>query len=256
MSEAIQIGETVRPIRGNDEAMTVNRFGLANASVKWSCIWSRLMTVLNENLYYNAPHPDFPNLLIQDRQVAREPGNIATITAQYQGPTFAEGSGALPGPEYNSDISMSSEPIETNAFFQDLTAVQLRQVQQWFENVGANSTITAFPGDWVKLQKLLAGKKLKGQTNYLRPGIIHSIDYVSYSRPLSLVSRIGLVQTSVTNGPTLPSGQNWLFTSLTWKLAGAIYSVNEKYQASGPGGWDPDFYKSATSNSNTFNPPF
>lgn len=256
MSDPIQIGETVRPIRGNDETMTINQFGLANSNVKWSCIWSRLMTVLTENLYYGAEHPDFPSLCITDRSVQREPGNIAVIQATYEGITSNGDNTTLANPEYNSDISTTSEPIETNAFFQDLTAIQLRQVQQWFENVGANSTITDFPSDWINLQKVLAGKKLKGQTNYLRPGIVHSIDYVSYSRPLSLVSKIGLVQNSVTNGPTLPSGQNWLFVSLTWKLSGNIYSVNEKYQASGPGGWDPDFYKSATSKPTTFNPPF
>lgn len=236
-----QIGDTVTAHRQADERFVINRFGIGEFTLNWKFYYPRMEAILRDQLYYGAPHPDFPQLLLEDREGGRENGNIGVITTVYRGATFNP-SDPLPAPEYNTDISLSSEPLPTNSRYKTLTSTELRQVQKWFDSIGEENQGDAIPSGWRDLMQEYAGKLLKGQTSYLRPGTIHTINYISNSRPGQKLKYMGKVIGSPKGAPSLPDGQEWLMVGLGWQTKGSYFSCLEKYQASGDGGWDKDFY--------------
>jgi len=207
----------------------------------WKFNYELMMDILTNQLYYGAPHPDFPQLLLTEREGSKENGKVGVINTLYEGITFNSGD-PEPGPEYATENSQSAEPLPTNSRYASLTSTQLRQTQRWFDSIGTDNQTDEIPSGWPELQQEYAGKLLKGQTSYLRPGTIHTINYIQNTRPSSKLGNMGKIVGSPNGAPELPEGQNWLMVGLGWSTKGDYFSCQEKYQASGDGGWDPDFY--------------
>jgi hypothetical protein len=246
---ATHIGELVEPIQQAGDTFEVNQFGIGKAVVVWKTVRSNLVNALTNYLYFGQEHPNFPNLLIKGRKGGGENGDIVFIECEYEGPIGDLDPGnPNPPPEYNTDISLSSEPIETHPRYASgefiLAPNDLRVVQLWIDALGdsALNATSSIPSGWTAGQQDLAKKKLKGITNYLRPGIVYSINYVGSSVSSSKVNGVGKIVTSPSGAPSLTDGKSWLFVGYGWTRRGNAFAIAEKYQASGPGGWDVDLY--------------
>jgi hypothetical protein len=249
MSAAFQ-GEQVIPQQQSGDTFEINQFGIGRATVEFKTPRPNLVNALTSYLYFGAPHPTFPNLLLKERRGNGENGDIMSIQCVYEGPIGdLTPEDPTPPPEYSTDISLSSEPIETHPRYTTgdfaLTSTQLREVRLWFDALGDSSVnaTTSIPSGWSDGQQDLAAKKLKGVTSYLRPGIIYSIDYVGGSVSSTKVNNVGKIIQDPQGAPTLTGDKSWLFVGYNWTKRGNVFSLNEKYQASGPGGWDIDLYE-------------
>lgn len=229
----IHQGEVEQPIRAPGETIEFSNSGQAAVSrVTTHCVWAR---VLQLRPTIGSAHPDFSTFQAVHVLITREEGNVGRIETTYEGPNVGPGGAPnIPAPTYSLESSVSAEPVELNPRYEDVTDDELRRIREALKDDTAPTGLSPLATE-------LYQKKLYGQDSYLRPAAVFVVSYQSRTAPNP--DRVGKIASPPGPNPTLGEGQNWLYAALTWEARGGLYSVQERYQASGPGGWDPDLYE-------------
>jgi hypothetical protein len=268
---ATQIGAltTAQLIRQPGETITMDAVGGFKAQVTFECAWKDYPSLIPKKL---DPHPDFPQLLLNQSQTTRIEGDIASIQCSYQG-LLSNNNQDLPPTEYSLQTTNNQEPIDVHPFFasaglddrqlvnQILSATEQQKYNEgvtalyaykWPNDASGNASTKQAPNNSSRYAAIqLFQYKAAGITSYYMPTQIFTISYASYARP-SKSGDVGKILTP-SNAPTLNNGKNWLFMGQTWKRAGGYYQIQETYQASYDGGWNTTLY---TNKKTTSNDPF
>jgi len=154
-----------------------------------------------------------------------------------------------PGGAYNYQIqsSLSTEPLLTHPIFaaggaHELSADDKKKIQAaqndptlYAQYVAASSTSSL---GWYS-QFVLWGVE-----SYLAPTV--SLHITTDENSLPDLTTIGKTA-SITNGPTLPGGANWLFSGCNAEaLTDGKWRISREYRASGPAGWSSTLYGSGS----------
>lgn len=210
--------------------------------VPWADIFSYVPAAL-------APHPDFSSLLYYDGRVQHEKGGFGILINHYRGiytgdPTSFE--------QVETSIESSSQPIETAPVFTgppgtdpvdspvtptDISIVGLA-LQNNTDPEDVYSTLSSAEAI------LYFQKKLKGIDSFFLPLHVWRRTFCADTPPdyTDLVGYIVTPPSSPYAPPTPPTGQNYLFSGISWRQQGGVVTINEDYTLSGPGGWDTDLY--------------
>lgn len=226
-------GDDNNLIRQSEENITINRVGAAEARVSYKCVWADFPRLLPR---YKAKHPDFSFLLLKERAVHREPGNIARIDCVYHGVVNNQDPTGFDNNRLESgDCTTTSEPIELAPLFASVEDSEVRRIRQAIET---NSPYVSLV---VAAQKLYT-IKLRGVQSYLKPSFVFTYSYIANTPPVKDIAKVGKIS-NPPKAPGLPSPQNYIFISLSWQEVGERYQITERHQASGQSGWDKELYE-------------
>ena len=186
----------------------------------------------------------------------------ATVVCQYKGTTFTSAGDDTDEdilPTYNTSIVAQTEPIEAHKNFKDFTAEEWAEVDDY-----KTGKIIRDPADSAAFLKeeLEDGVSIghtedftpsstqielfealdKGFTSFYSPRIEHTKRYSSKTALSSAtMNKVGKID--VPDGaPSLSSGRDWLFMGADTDNSGDVYEIELNWLASGPTGWDSDFY--------------
>lgn len=234
---SIIIGNQRQLILQPDQTVSQAPDGSGEGRLSYKCPWVYVATYIPTPLQ---PHPLFPSLLLYEFTTAREMGDIARFDLIYRG-VLADDPTLLA--QYESNKAVTAEPIETHPLFAyppsapPVTPTQLVAINLALQN---NTAYSGTGG----ADTLLYNKKLRGIDSYYRVGTTFRKSYVATDlSTVSDISGVGYITTDMdSNAPTLATGQNWLWTGLSWRKAAGVVSIVEDFQASGLGAWDPDLY--------------
>jgi hypothetical protein len=245
----IQIGNVTGAIYQAERPLHLNPDGSATASLTYKCTTSSAYAVIPA---YLSGHPFISSLACYESDLDQEPGGIIRITSIYKGVIAADPESLA---QHEFSRTTTEAPIETHPKFAGelsgdgiggessapVSPAQLATIELALQNCqNPPSTITG-------AALTLYNKKRRGIESYLKPGGIYKKTYVSNSYPAaSLMTRVGKISTPGEPAPTSPSGQNYLCIGISWAKQAGVVTIMEEYQLSGPGGWDPEIYDSAT----------
>ena len=170
------------------------------------------------------------NVAVVNVTVDRTSGEFVEVIARLEG---AGGSASASPYQQESIGSLAEEPIQTHPNFSAILATATQNGATFDENnnfVGFNSR---------------AGGNLVGVQSYLSPTISYRRTYTTTSTP-SLVN-VGRYFSAgaFSDFPVVPSGANWLLTSISFVSKSGVITVSEDYRASDSNGWNPFIYRSA-----------
>lgn len=236
----IQIGNVTGAIYQVEQPIHLNPDGSAQASLTYKCSANSQYAVIPA---YLTAHPFHSSLKCYESDLDHEPGGIIRITSIYRG-VFASNPEALA--QHESGRTLTEAPIETHPMFAmpfdnpPVTPQQLAAIELALQNAQD-------PPDSVKgVAKTLYEKKRRGIESYLKPGSLYRKTYCSADIPgSSLLNLVGKQTQPPSPCPSAPAGQSYLCMGVSWNKQAGVVTINEEYQLSGPGGWDPDLYPSA-----------
>lgn len=220
--------------------------GTAVYSIKRSALTDALVPAIN------SAHPVWARLFCSGpADVDVSDADIAHITVEYEGELKNEAGGTpenpdegLPAPESSLSIDLSEEPLETNQrYVEALSETEIAEASDLAKNPPKNedgTLIEVSTTGWPALKLELYNKLRRGQEAYLNAGAVYRLKYATRTAPgnLSGVGKIG----TLAGAPTLADGRNWLAIGLNVESRGGLWEVEAAIKASGPGGWDPDYY--------------
>jgi hypothetical protein len=236
---------------------------------RWTATWS--LQCRAEKMRAKAPRPGasctFPGfgfLKVTKVDGAATGGGLGKLVVSFEGFDFnasydpaAEEPGVPEGAVYQLDLLTAEDPIETNPYYADVSAKDLRVIAL----IKRGDVTTDSNGNWQlkeeggKTQTLvlddptgpagkLALKILKGRETAYSPRQRWN---VSYSSPAPLTGAQIAKLAKICNppgGPPTPEGDySWLFAGGTLKgPAAGPFEITLSFDLSGPGGWDEDEY--------------
>lgn len=236
---AIKIGNVTGAIYQSERPLHLNPDGSAQASITYKCAAESSVAVIPA---YLTSHPFLPALKCYESDLDMEYGGIIRITSIYKG-VLADNPELLA--QYEFGRTTSEAPIETHPSFAvpyddpPVTPSELATIELALQNAQDPPDTLGDPA------KLLYKKKRRGIESYLKPGGVFKKTYVSNNFPSSaLMNDVGKITSPGSPAPTAPTGQNYLCIGISWSKQAGVVTIMEEYQLSGPGGWDPDLYKS------------
>jgi hypothetical protein len=174
---------------------------------------------------------------------------LAEVTRTYTG-----GDSSAPD-VYEVVASLSEEPIAshpaftapTGIFASSIVAAAGGSVTEGEGGIGG--VVFDASGGFVKFTNQATNKFL-GVQSFLSPLVSYRRIYSAGQAPSSsLTSKVGTIySTPAGSPPAVPSGRNWILSSLTWKNNGnqlasvGQYEITEEYKSSGPKGWNNGIY--------------
>lgn len=205
-------------------------------------------------------HPDYSWLKRKSIKVTMEEGNMAKISATFEGvPPQGLGGGTPTSgstiPKYSMKTSTNSEPIETHPNFTAMAGTFASREQapfkghvRWVTEGDEQGKFVGFIGYQSDNANI---RSLAGVKNYLTPGIIfqetrlyeRTGSGISGSTQVSLVS-VGCIDTPPDIGKfaQIPPNYNWLLIGCDAEQVGYGYKVVKQWKLSGPNGWNPLVY--------------
>lgn len=166
--------------------------------------------------------------------------------------TFVGGNSAVQD-YYEAVAQVAEEPIASHVAFTTATGIYGTSIIEACGGSTTQGTLASagavFDEDGAFLYfNKQALNNFFGVVSYLTPQVSYKRIYSAGTAPSA--SNSDLVSHIITapNGdpPTLPTGRNWMFTSLNWKNNGngsvGQYEITEEYRGSGPSGWNNAIY--------------
>lgn len=156
---------------------------------------------------------------------------------------------------YEVVASLSEEPIASHIAFTASTGIFSTSIVSAAggaitEGSGASGgAIFDSAGGFVKFSNK-ATNKFFGVQSFLSPQISYRRIYSAGQAPTAgLTSKVSTIYSAPAGAPpTIPSGRNWLLTSMNWKNNGnqknsvGQYEITEEYKSSGLKGWNNGIY--------------
>lgn len=187
--------------------------------------------------------PIFRGLLLEDREMIFDEGNIAHLYLSWEGVTTE----TLPPPFWRIIRTPGEEPIDAHPRFASSiggTHDDPKNNAQFDwdpETETGTKAFLGFPSG--------APNNLAGVTKYLCENIVVTKEYVTLTQPDDSFE-IPIIRTPVLGSnhrglrrlPQIPLGYNWLQTDLVYTARGNVYEVTEEYTASGANGWNSTIY--------------
>lgn len=174
---------------------------------------------------------------------------LSEVTKTYTG-------GDSSAPEvYEVVASVSEEPIASHPAFTVATGIYGTSIVTAAggaitEGTGASGgAVFDASGGFVKFTNT-ATNKFFGVQSFLTPLVSYRRIYSYGTAPTAeQTSKVGTIYSSPAGSPPdVPSGRNWLLTSMTWRNNGNYlsssgqYEIIEEYKSSGPKGWNNGIY--------------
>lgn len=166
--------------------------------------------------------------------------------------TFVGGDKTIPE-YYEAVAQVAEEPISSHPAFTTATAIYATSIIDACGGSTTQGTLASagavFDADGAFLYfNKQALNNFFGVVSYLTPQVSYKRVYSAGTAPAVSVSDLvsHIITTVAGSPPTLPSGRNWMFTSLNWKNNGngsvGQYEITEEYRGSGPSGWNNTIY--------------
>lgn len=232
--------------------VTLQRDGLATVVATFGFDWAAIGDALQAVV--GSVHPRFTWAGFQAGRLVEEPGELAMLQVTYQGdptgsnfefdPELPEP--AIDPPRFSLSWMESEEPILTAERYRDIDAgekaavlaiissgdldAQNAEGQKWRE------TVTSSLG-----QEVL-NKIADGTTGVKVPRLVWRAGYTSDTIPRAAFRRRGKILPPWGPAPTFTDGTNWRLAGGEIVQAGSTNTIDLVWEASGPGGWDPDLY--------------
>lgn len=207
------------------------------------------------------PHPDFPALLYYGGSVQHEEGGMGNLVSRFRG-IFSDNAAAFM--QVDGQVSTTAEPLELAPVFNGnyisgsydpdtapVTRSDIAIVQNFLAGGSGIDPTTIDPKLSGDVARKYFNKKLRGQDSYYRPGFVHRRHYINNEVP-EYTELVGTIvdpndlllagAPDIAVAPTPPSGQNYLFSGLAYRIQGGVVTIDEEFILSGPGGWDIDLY--------------
>lgn len=166
--------------------------------------------------------------------------------------TFVGGNSAVQD-YYEAVAQVAEEPIATHVAFTQSTSGFSTSIISACGGSTTEGTLASagavFDADGAFLYfNKQALNNFFGVVSYLTPQVSYKRIYSAGAAPsasaTNLVSHI--ITAPAGDPPTLPTGRNWMFTSLAWKNNGngsvGQYEITEEYRGSGNSGWNNAIY--------------
>lgn len=220
--ELVRLGVVIQPNR----SITERNDGTLEGSVAF--------TVDNENRFLLPrifdSHPDDNRLEVYHREIVTQETGKTTMTCQYLG---IENDPTPPIVQFPG--TSGQDNIETHPDFMDFAGTPAAPLN------GAR-----FEPNSLRFQGFLNDPENRkyGVTTYLVPNIQIYISYWTQREP-----EIKARNTIVGNIPgvvDIPGVKNYLLIGMPYRQIGNLYQITEQYLGSGPRGWDPDIYPTAS----------
>lgn len=205
--------------------LSTDRYGLSSAIATYS----RYDFGLGDPglpVSFGSTHPVWTYLECDKVQVSHN-GTHWEARADFFGVTGA------PAPIYELDMSLSEEPIETHPDFFMVLGGSV--------NLPYNGAIFDEDGTFKGFVKDGDNDEFVGVRSYLSPGAVWRKVYVSKTKP-SDMSLLGKIDVPEGSPPTVSSGRNWLYSSLSWEQRGLTYQIRKEWRLSGRQGWNISIY--------------
>jgi len=198
----------------------------------------------------NSPHPEIPALLLMEIKATRIPGDMITVSLSYEcTDPDAEYPGRKKGPikRYHMEPSAGEEPLLTNDIFADLTDPEKEAAQELLASSRTSEDFTKAGTILTTEAGLLVLEKVrKGAEAYRSPGLIWVERFTTNNLDDVELPKI-LKTTDTPPGPCPDAGaddRNWLRLAPTVNPHddGKTFDIENRWELSLPGRWDPDFY--------------
>lgn len=190
-------------------------------------------------------HPDFKGLYLTDIDANRVPGSVRKLLLSYESSLLESPLGGnKPRNTYALDVTLVEEPLLTHEAYKDLDDDERRALKALLqghkkdEKGGSlESLVKSDEG------KEAMGKIQKGVTSFLAPSIIWR--ETEHAKDLNNFKDIGKIDTPSGDTPSLGQERDWLFMGVNARQSedGKSWEIERVWQASSPGGWDNDLYK-------------
>lgn len=166
--------------------------------------------------------------------------------------TFVGGDSSIPE-VYEAVAQVAEEPIASHVAFTTATGIYGTSIIDACGGATTQGTLASAgavfdaDGQFLYFNKQ-AINNFFGVTSYLTPQVSYKRIYSAGEAPSATVSNLVSHIITVVAGdpPTLPTGRNWMFTSLNWKNNGngsvGQYEITEEYRGSGNSGWNNVIY--------------
>ena len=172
---------------------------------------------------------------------------LGEVTKTYTG-------GDTTAPEvYEVVASLAEEPIASHPAFTASTGIFATSIVtaaggSVIEGTGETAgAVFDASGGFVKFTNQATNNFL-GVQSFLSPQVSYRRIYSSGTSPTQgITSKVSTIYSSPAGAPpTIPSGRNWILSSLSWKTNGngvdGQYEITEEYRSSGPKGWNNGIY--------------
>lgn len=185
-------------------------------------------------------------LTLSDINISTKNG-LSEVTQTYVG-----GDSAIPE-VYEAVAQVSEEPIASHVAFTTATGIYGTSIIQACGGSTTQGTLASAgavfdaDGQFLYFNKQ-ALNNFFGVTSYLTPQVSYKRIYSAGTAPSATVSNLvsHIITDVAGDPPTLPTGRNWMFTSLNWKNNGngavGQYEITEEYRGSGNSGWNNVIY--------------
>lgn len=197
----------------------------------------------------NSAHPDIPALLLKKIKGTRQEGGVIKVTLSYEcnNPDVTyPGRDAGKIKRYHMEPGAGEEPLLTNYLFKDLSdtekqaALELLASTKSTEDFSkASAALTSTPGI-----KLIA-KVRKGIEAYRSPTLVWVERFTTNTlADVELTKMLKTTETPPGHCPEAGSARNWLRLAPTVSPEedGKHFNIENRWELSLPGGWDPDLY--------------
>ena len=185
-------------------------------------------------------------LTLSDINISTKNG-LSEVTQTYVG-----GDSAIPE-VYEAVAQVAEEPIASHVAFTTATGIYGTSIIQACGGATTQGTLASAgavfdaDGQFLYFNKQ-ALNNFFGVTSYLTPQVSYKRIYSAGTAPSATVSNLvsHIITDVAGDPPTLPTGRNWMFTSLNWKNNGngavGQYEITEEYRGSGNSGWNNVIY--------------
>lgn len=166
---------------------------------------------------------------------------------------------------YELSINVSTEPIETNSKFRNISREDrdiiynllqgnlerskkkdgelLAEPYTFYRNDNPDDKGKAYLVSEENYARELVDYILNGVTGYQRARQIWRVSYNSPALPAAnILNFVGYI-TSAKGAPALADGRNWLFTGIDARFENGVCATTLEFQLSETGGWDTFLYK-------------
>lgn len=195
-------------------------------------------------------NPDIPAALLQNFDFSRVEGDMIDVTLNYESTNPSSTYPGNPGKvkRYHMEPGMGEEPLTTSDLFDELTDDEREAARELLNSsktkddwTTAKNALTTTPGI------LFISKVRKGMEAYRMPGVVWVERFTTDDLDDVELDKV-LKTTENPNGPC-PSGgssYNWLRLAPTVSphSDGKTWDMENRWELSLSGKWDPDFYPS------------
>lgn len=198
-------------------------------------------------------HPFMPGMYLETKAISGEKAGWVKVTGTYKGiPGLEAGESVDPGdtaPEvrYRLSIGYSEDPIQTNPEFDGVSDALKQMITEAAENPKIDADGNVVEPDtaaWGASGLLLYDLLRSGVKSYRVPRPTWSKSWVTDSPPANL-NDVGKRFLAAPEAPAVAGGRDWLCTGVTFEKQGLLYTNEQNWELSGPGGWIDELYDPA-----------